>query len=419
MDSEGVPDSMCFSPGDYFQGNETLEEVFNRLAITGFPDRSPEEERAAGNMTTDGKRWPKLLGPPTTEAGQIKEQSKILEEGLRDILKMVEDGQPISIILKTTVETFQKQIAAMAHFLCPKPRKSRKPSTKATHPFHEIFHEAVHDIRPTAGQKRRLISLHGAYLTLIFHLLSEQLFRAENTADAQSQGLQELQSGLDLAIKTFDTNWRKLRCDHRVQGEPAIPKKPITERPDDPPEGQADMWCAVAQARALLALAQARAALTASEAGIDGCEVNGLPGEHHTSLGGSEEDHASLNGSEDAHTSLSSSDGYRTKASIGVTKAREHLAEAKALANWTWWHRQRCSKKARDAVVTWQDRFWPIYGLIEDGICYAGRGDNPKDWDPLHEPVFKGPAQVMVRWDYQFTDVNVAYEYETLVSEDK
>ncbi|KAK5951519.1 hypothetical protein OHC33_007575 [Knufia fluminis] len=330
---------------------------------------------------------------PATNADKIKGLSKVLESGLRDVLALVEDDYPLSTALETTVDTFEEHLAEVARCISPEFSTAEKPSRNSSKAVSDDISGDFENVLPTVGQKRRLVSLHGAYLTVIFRLLAEHLLRNENTLEAQIPDIQDVAAGLTLVVKAFDANWERLKLDHRVAEKPEIPKKVITERPNNPKEGPPDMWCAIAQARALLALALARAALITSDKDAVGSVIDELVG------GG---------------LATVSKTGHRhTAATLGVARAKEHLAEAKSLANWTWWNRKLCSKKAKEAVVHWQDWFWPIYGMIEDGIAYARSERSEFGEDVLLEPVFVGPVQVKVRWDYQFTDVSVGYGYDS------
>lgn len=345
------------------------------------------KEKTVANEETD---VPSL---PATNADKIKGLSKVLESGLRDVLALVEDDYPLSTALETTVDTFEEHLAEVARCISPEFSTAEKPSRNSSKAVSDDISGDFENVLPTVGQKRRLVSLHGACLTVIFRLLAEHLLRNENTLEAQIPDIQDVAAGLTLVVKAFDANWERLKLDHRVAEKPEIPKKVITERPNNPKEGPPDMWCAIAQARALLALALARAALITSDKDAVGSVIDELVG------GG---------------LATVSKTGHRhTAATLGVARAKEHLAEAKSLANWTWWNRKLCSKKAKEAVVHWQDWFWPIYGMIEDGIAYARSERSEFGEDVLLEPVFVGPVQVKVRWDYQFTDVSVGYGYDS------
>lgn len=253
--------------------------------------------------------------------------------------------------------------------------------------IHCMRRRGLSTIMPTDGQKRRLRSLHAAYLTLIFTILADHLFRHENIPEAHDLDAPKINSSLLLAIETFDTNWLKLKHDCRVSGQPTIPKGPQTERPEQK-VGAPDMWCAIVQARALLALALARAALVTSDCGGGKNVIEILVGNTNSRT---EDD---------------------TENSRAVDRAKEHLTEAAELAGWTWWNRIYCSRKAKDVVVTWHDGFRPTSSVIESGVLYVGQTSREYGDDVLREPVFTGLARVELRWDYQCTDLDVAYIYD-------
>ncbi|KAK5073295.1 hypothetical protein LTR70_010408 [Exophiala xenobiotica] len=374
-----------------FEKREKLEEVLKSLVTSGALNCAPHEYEDDGSETS---RYPEIRTIPdalTTEVGEIKKLSTTLETPLNSALEMLEDDACVKSALTTTATTFERHIVDMARFLDPDFPITMKAQIPAPRSWWHVLHHAAHDIRPTGGQKRRLRSLHAAYLTLMFTLYAEHLFCHENTPEAHDLNAQELNSGLLLAIKTFDTNWLKLKHDRRVSGQPAIPKNPQTERPEQK-LGAPDMWCAIVQARALLALALARAALVTSVCGSGQDVIDCLVGYERKSTDGGKKN--------------------VTRNSSAVNRARQHLAEAAELAGWTWRNRMYCSKKAKDAVSTWHERFWPLFTVIESGVLYAAQTSREYGDDVLREPVFTGPARVKLRWDYQCIDLDVAYVYD-------
>lgn len=370
---------------------EKLEDVLKSLVTSGALKCSPHEYEDNGIETSDHPEIRTIPDPRPTEADEIKKLSTVLENGLNNMLEMLEGSRRVDSVLTTEVATFENHIGDIAVFL----DLNFKPAKKAPNPVQrscwQILHHAVHDIKPIEGQQKRLRSLHAAYLTLIFTLVAEQLFLHENTPEAHSLGAQEHTSDLLLAIKTFDVNWLRLKHDRRVSGQPAIPKRPLTERPEQK-VGAPDMWCAVVQARALLALALARAALVTSDCGFGNHVINCLVG--------------------CGRTSTSDSKSNTTKISTTVDRAKQHLSEAAELAQWTWRNKLYCSKKAKDTVSMWDQSFGPLFTVIESGVLYAARNSRKYGDDVLREPVFLGPVRVKLRWDYQCADVYVGYVYD-------
>jgi len=374
-----------------FEEREKLEEVLKSLVTSGALNYAPHEYEDDGIETSRYTEIRTIPDALTTEVGEIKKLSTTLETPLVSALEMLEDDMCVKSALTTTVTTFDKHIVDIARFLDPDFPIATKARIPAPRSWWQVLHHATHDIRPTDGQKRRLRSLHAAYLTLMFTLYAEHLFCHENTPEAHDLNAQGLSSGLLLAIKTFDTIWLKLKHNRRVSGQPAVPKRPQTERPEQK-LGAPDMWCAIVQARALLALALARAALVTSDCGSGKNAINCLVG----------------------HERKSTNDGKKnaTRNSSAANRAKELLAEAAELAGWTWRNRLYCSKKAKDAVSTWHEGFWPLFTVIESGVLYAAQTSREYGDDVLREPVFPGPARVRLRWDYQCTDLDVAYVYD-------
>jgi len=370
---------------------EKLEEVLKSLVTSGVLQLTQHSDEVDDSEASGQTKMCTMLAPLTTEVGEVKRLSAVLEKGLNRSLEMLEEGACVDNVLTTTAIIFERYIVDLARFLDPSFPIATDAETPVPRPWWQVLHHAAHDIGPTDGQKRRLKSLHAAYLTLIFTLLAERLFLHENTLKAQGLDGQDLQSSLNLAIKTFDTNWRRLRFDHRVSGESKVPNEALTERVKQK-VGLPDMWCAIVQARALLTLALARAALVTSDDRAEDHFLNSLIGSKHKSMNSKRKKY--------------------TKNSSAVMQAKAHLAEAKELAAWTWWNKKYCSKKTKDTIETWQNGFLAIYNVVESGILYAAHGTKEYGNDVLLEPVFLGPCQVKLRWDYQCTDLSVAYVYD-------
>lgn len=374
-----------------FEEEVKLEEVLKSLLTSGALECAQHNDQVEDIETSRHTGTRVIPGTLTTELDEIKSLSAILEKCLNRSLEMLKRGACINNVLTTTAITFETHVANIARFLDPNLPITTKAHNSVPRSWWQVLHHAAHDIRPSDGQKRRLRSLHAAYLTLIFTLYAEHLLCRENRAEAQSIDEQELQPGMILAIKTFDANWRRLKFDHRVSGESKIPKEALTERAEQI-VGLPDMWCAIVQARALLALALARAALVTSDCDDGNSVLNSLI-EHNRE---SAEDKTEND----------------TKRRSAINRAKFHLAEARDLAGWTWWNRRCCSKKTKDAIETWQNEFLAIYNVVESGILYAAQGSKEYGDDVLLEPVFLGPAQLKLRWDYQCTDLSVTYVYD-------
>lgn len=229
-----------------FENEEELGEVLKSLLTSGALECAHHEYKDDG-IETQTSRHTKIRtipAPLTTEVGEIKALSTVLEKALNNILEMLEDGTCVNSVLTTTIITFKTHLIDVARFPDPNFPIAMKIQNPAPRTWWQVLHHAAHDIRPTDGQNRRLRSLHAAYLTLMFTLVAEHLFGHENTLEAHALDRPELHSSLLLAIKTFDSNWLRLKHDCRVSGQPTIPKGPQTERPEQK-VGAPDVWCAI------------------------------------------------------------------------------------------------------------------------------------------------------------------------------
>ena len=144
----------------------------------------------------------------------------------------------------------------------------------------EIFSTLLHDrtfqifdpedVEPIFGQIQRLHFIHAATLHIIFSLLTVALFNGPN--DGEYAELTHLfmrdpnsLSNLNIAIATFDKNWKRLERSEEIRypREWVLPKG--TKHPASPRKTHVlDVWNIILHARSYLNLAFARAFLHAS-----------------------------------------------------------------------------------------------------------------------------------------------------------
>jgi len=164
-------------------------------------------------------------------------------------------------------------------------------------------------MRSTALMKesrRKLYSVHGTYLILLFIGLAEQLLPTKNDAEyqgrvffAQRHYWAATWDGFDISIQGFRYNWPKLRENPKVKEKP-------------------DMWCSILQARNILALAFARACLVPYGT---------------------------------VHPCVRPSDvGYNDKTGATEYAMKVHLSEAKEYARWIEDNKISCSEKVKASL---------------------------------------------------------------------
>lgn len=216
----------------------------------------------------------------------------------------------------------------------------------------------------TEGQRRRLLCLHNALLEAIFNSFAAQLLTSDN--DPTNQNV--LTPSTDLTIQSvasktlvrvvtnFDRNFRALRRDRRIW---QLPKA----------------WANIIAARAQLSLALARACLASSH-----CATTS------------------------PLTRVVSTDAKAEK----VAHARRHLSDARYLENWLYYRfRAECTQNGK--LMPWILYFFPLLEVIGNAVGDYEHGATY--YAMYHQPMFYTPCKLKLRWDYQFIDMNVPYDF--------